>query len=225
MNDVLWGSCFPKLTDISEDLYKTAISSLMLKEYPAGYTILELGAACSHFAYLISGSLDIKVVSKSGREQTIVNISKDDFCVLNTICIISGGEYPAKASTTSYSEILFIEETMFELLLHESRLFRKFIFKGINVQLAEIFNQYQQLLLPNISERLAAYLVIHSKNGTKPIHITQKELANNLGTVREVVSRHMSFFKKNAWLDYSRGRIDLVNHEILAQLGEDYIDE
>lgn len=213
-----YGDCFPELTDIKDDLYDSVKQSLFIKKYLPNQVVMDSGNSCSHFAFLTSGSVDVFMRTKSGREVKLYTLTESDFCVLNTMCLICDSDFPGKAITNAASEFIMVESKIFKNLMHESDIFRHFIFEGLQQQLAMLLTRFEDAYAPPINEKLAALLITRSAHGTKPIYITQNKLADEVGTVREIISRHMCFFRDNGWLHYTRGIIHVDKPEILSEL-------
>ena len=211
-------SCIPELSDIDKELHNNIEKSLISKEAPLNHSLLKAGESCTHLLCLTHGSIKVISKSKTGRDITLYNISKNNLCVLNTLCLLCDSHYPAYATTTSHSKFLLLEASIFKDLINESEIFKKFIYDQIHKQFINTVTEFKQAYAPNISEQLACFLVHKSENGTKPIRMTQEELSREIRTAREVISRHMSFFKKNGWIQYSRGIIYIINLGVLIEL-------
>ena len=210
--------CIPELSDISKELYNNIENSLILKEVPANTLLLKAGESCTHLVCVTDGAIKVTSKSKNGREIPLYEITRNNLCVLNTLCLLCDSYYPAHAVTTSDSRFLLLEASIFKKLINESEIFKKFIYDQIHDQFIYTIAKFEQAYAPNICEQLAGLLVHKSENGTKPIVITQKELSNEIGTAREVISRNMSFFKKNGWIQYSRGIVYISNINVLTEL-------
>jgi len=134
------------------------------------------------------------------------------------MCLICDGNFPGAAISNTAVELVMVEAELFKTLMNKSEIFRHFIFNGLQQQLGTLLTRFEDAYAPPIDEKLALLLLNKSDHGAKEIHITQDQLAKEAGTVREIVSRHMRFFKDNDWLHYTRGTIYIDKPKVLAEL-------
>lgn len=209
---------FPDLNDIDDDFYDFVEKSLFTQKVMPNQKIMSSGDNCSHFGFLKSGSINVFMKTKSGREVKLYTLTNNDFCVLNTMCLICDGNFPGSAISNTDVEIVMVESSIFKRLMHESNVFRHFIFEGLQNQLGMLLTRFEDAYAPPIDEKLALLLMQKSDNGANTIHITQDQLAKEVGTVREIISRHMCFFKDNEWIHYTRGAVFIDKPEVLSEL-------
>ena len=179
--------------------------------------VFRSGDDCDVFLILLSGAIRVQLNSSRGREVTLYRITPGISCVLTTSCLLNGDVYPAEAVVESAIEALAISQEDFYKVLECSPGFRQFAFKGFSVNLGKIIAKVEQLAFTSIDSRLSrALLDLHEKGENR---ITHQELACELGTAREVVSRRLKHFESAGWIELSRGRINVSDRNELQILG------
>ncbi len=177
-----------------------------------------MGSVCHDYILVISGSIRVQVVTEKGREVILYHVRKGEGCVLTTSCLLGRTVFPAEGVTESAITILAISAVEFDLALGASARFRHFVFDNFSHRLSSILARIEQLCSPSIDRYLAATLLDLLDKNSLPIIATHQDLASELGTVREVVSRHLKRFETNGWVSLGRGSIEVLSVDRLAAL-------
>ncbi len=179
--------------------------------------ILVPGASCKEYILLAEGRLRIQFMTKSGREVILYHVNPGDDCVLTTSCLFSGDNFPVEAITETDVVIIAIPAKVFHETLELSVVFRKFVFSTFSKRLTDVIARMEMMCSSSIDCQLARTLL---QLGSKQpiISITHQELASEIGTVREVVSRHLKKFEMNHWIQLRRGSIELIHPHGLRNL-------
>ncbi|MDJ0698479.1 MAG: Crp/Fnr family transcriptional regulator [Woeseiaceae bacterium] len=181
--------------------------------------VFHAGDLCSSFLVLQKGSVRVQLVSASGREVTLYRIGPGGTCILTTSCLLGHENYPAEAIAECDVDALAIPAESFQAALDRSRSFRDFVFDGFSMRLTNVIRKIEQIAFTSIDARLAAALLARTERGTEAM--THHELAVELGTAREVVSRHLKNLESRGWLQLGRGRIVVVDRSALEALAGD----
>ncbi len=148
-------------------------------------------------------------IGESGREITLYQIGPGETCILNASCILSQAKYPAEAITLSDCTLLMIPAKEFATLVHKNETLRNFVFGLIGERLALIMALIEEIVFGRLDERLEDYLIEKSENDE--LLTTHQNIANDLGSSREVISRLLKDFEKNGKVLLSRNRIRLCS--------------
>jgi CRP/FNR family transcriptional regulator len=167
------------------------------------------GDLCQDFVLMLSGEKRIFKASNSKRELTLYEIVSGDICVLNASCILSNTRLPANASTTCETEVLLLPSQHFLDMIAKYEEMRAFVHSHINASLADIMALISEVAFGKMDERLMDYLIEKSENAT--LKRTHRQIANDLGTSREVVSRLLKDFERQGLILQSRNLIKLKN--------------
>ena len=178
--------------------------------------VFHLGDACEAFFILLEGSVRVQLTSAGGREVTLYRVGSGGSCLLTTSCLFSHDQYPAEALTESPVRAIAIPRPVFEALLESSPAFREYVFDGFARRLADVIARIEAVALTPIDGRLASTLLdMHERGQTA---VTHQALAVELGTAREVVSRHLKQMESRGWVALSRGQIAVLDPSALEAL-------
>ena len=181
--------------------------------------VFHLGDNCEAFVIVLRGSVCVRLTAASGREIILYRIAAGGSCLLTTSCLFSRERYPAEAIAESPVTALTIPLQSFERLLASSAAFRAYLFQGFAQRLASVIRRIEAVALTPVDRRLVAALLRLHDNGTAAV--THQSLALELGTAREVISRHLKRLEGQGLLELGRGRIKLLDPRALRHVAED----
>ena len=156
--------------------------------------------------------------SESGREIVLYRVQRGGSCVLTTSCLLSRSPYPAEGITETPVRALAIPAETFHQGLAESGEFRQFVFDAYAQRLAEVIALVEEISFDQINRRLARYLLQHASGNE--LVITHQDLATELGSAREVVSRQLKNFEQRGWIEQQRDKIKLCNPDGLKSIAQ-----
>jgi len=181
-----------------------------LMRIPADHAIASEGSDCGQLALVVSGKVRVYKLAESGREITLYRINSGDSCVLTASCIMSHTPFPAIAATETEVEALVIPSTKVYEWMSESKPWSAFIFGLISKRLAEVIAVLENVAFHRMDERIAAYLIAIASQGPT-VNITHHEIASDLGTTREVVSRILKGFETKGLVAGARGKLTIID--------------
>jgi len=184
---------------------------------PEGTIIFHQGDQCLNYLLVISGSVKVITRAENGREIVLYHIVSGGSCVLTTSCLISSDDYPAEGVTETDVLALAIPKPIFEQYMGESKAFRKQVFHSYGDRLIKLITLVEEISFAKLDIRLAKFLLENGSVNT-PIRTTHQALATELGSAREVISRQLKEFENKGWVQLSRGKIEIRNHDALATL-------
>ncbi len=201
---------FPFLKDASNDFLSKFFRTASIVRIPAGHTIASENSECGQLALVISGKVRVYKLSDSGREITLYRINSGDSCVLTASCIMSDSLFPAIATTEQDTEALIIPAPQTQEWMTLSKAWGSFIFALISRRLADVISVLEDVAFHHMDERIAAYLIALSSHGPT-LTITHHEIASDLGTTREVVSRILKEFERKGLIIGERGKLTITD--------------
>ena len=212
----LWKSSFPSLVDGDSGIIALIQKSRLLK-IEAQQKILSPGSTCKDYLLVAEGSLRVQFYTRSGRKVVLYHVKPGEDCVLTTSCIFSHDCFPAEGVTETEMSVIAIPTSDFHQTLQHSIEFRTFVFSTFGKRLAEVIARMEILCSSNIEQQLAKILLVLGK--VQPhIEITHQELASEVGSVREVISRQLKKFENQYWIKLGRGKIEILDKAGLKQL-------
>ncbi|WJW76078.1 Crp/Fnr family transcriptional regulator [Thiohalobacter sp. IOR34] len=213
----LWQRQFPALVADDDPVLAALAEQARLVTLPAGQRVFQPGGRCESYLLVASGSVRVQLLTESGREVVLYHVRAGDSCVLTTSCLLGGDHYPAEGVTETEVQAFLVAGRDFDAALQESGRFRRFVFARLGARLAEIIARIEQLTACSIDSRLA-HTLLGLRDAGDRARITHQALAAELGTAREVVSRHLKQFEERGWLELGRGSIRICDAAALARL-------
>jgi CRP/FNR family transcriptional regulator, anaerobic regulatory protein len=183
---------------------------------PAGTVLFRPGDSCGGLLVVQEGCIRVQLVSETGRQITLYRVMQDVACVLSTQCLLAGGTYPAEGIAETDVVGSFIGAVAVEKLLAEDAAFRGWLFGVYGTRLSELVLLVEDLLETAIDRRLAEHL-LRSQDGEGRVAQTHQAIAAELGTAREVVSRHLKDFERRGAVALSRGALTVLHADALRR--------
>jgi len=177
------------------------------KQLDAGAFLFQPGDSCNHFVLVTKGNVRVELLSTTGHQLLLYRINAGQSCVMTTACLIGSTSYTAQAVTESPVELLLLPGKEFRDKLDKTPEFRNFVFNGFADRLSAMMQRTMELVSHSVDQRLAAALVEHSRrhSGDASIALTHEQLAIEIGTSREVITRRLAVVKR------LRGRIEVLD--------------
>jgi CRP/FNR family transcriptional regulator len=212
-----WTQHFPGLRKLEPDVAGPLVEASKVVRLPAGTRIFGPGQAPEAYLLLLKGTVRVQQVSETGREIVLYRVSAGESCALTTACLMGYEEYQADGIAESDVEAVAIPRATFDQMIATSAAFRRFVFTAFSVRITNLFRVIEDVAFARVDVRLAQRLL---DLGGKSHHIelTHQQLAAELGTAREVISRQLNEFQRRGWISTTRGAIDVVNADGLKRL-------
>ena len=211
-----WLDQFPKLQKLPADLRAELERGSTVVWLPAGSRIYGPGQAPQSFLLLLEGSVRVQQVGESGREIVLYRVTAGESCTLTTACLMGYDDYIAEAIAETDTRAVTISRGTFDDLIARSPDFRKFVFTAFSNRVTELCRIIDDVAFARMDVRLAQKLIELAHDG-RTVTATQQQLASELGTAREVVSRMLSDFHRRGWVTSSaRGTILIDDRAALA---------
>ena len=165
---------------------------------------------------MLDGSVRVQMLADTGREIVLYRVRSGESCVLTTACLMGDEAYSAEGVVEEPTRAVILPRPVFDEFLATSDGFRRFVFAGFGHRVAEILATMQDAVFHRVDARLARHLAARAEDG--PLLATHRDLAAELGTAREVVSRHLKAFEKRGLVRLGRGTVAVIDRPGLARL-------
>jgi CRP/FNR family transcriptional regulator, anaerobic regulatory protein len=179
------------------------------------------GDRCSHFALVGSGDIRVFKSGESGHEITLYHVQDGNPCLVNMLCVFLDQPAMANAVVEAPTEAVIVPGAVFRNWIATNEKVRKFVFAVMAQRLVNVMVLVEELAFRRMDERLARLLMQRFSNPERTLRViaeTHEELAGELGTAREVVSRLLKEFERLGAIAIARGRVELSNENILRSL-------
>lgn len=171
-------------------------------------TVLFDSTSCKGVLVVISGVVRVYIVSESGREITLYRLFENDVCTLSISCIMGTMPMQAMIKADTDCRIASLSNDIFSTLHEKSPEIQKLMLATMNARLNDVMWVVEQVAFRGMDRRIGEFLL--SRPSTI-IYSTHEEIAAELGTAREVVSRMLKYFEKNGYIELSRGKMKLID--------------
>jgi len=194
-----------------------------LQSVNSGSILHNNGSACTNVYFVVKGRIRLYRVLPNGKEITLYRIRENEMCLFSMACILEHEPLDAIAYVEKPTELLVFPENVIMTLMDQNREFRNFLFKRLLKSLSEVMYLVEELTFQNMNQRLARYLILQiqeNKNLNLKIKNTHDQIALELGTAREVISRLLKELEMESIVLLSRGMIHIKNMEMLKKLAD-----
>lgn len=211
----------PLFADLTEAELELLAERALSRKYQPGEMIFSEGDACEGLYVLQSGNVKIFNTSASGREQ-VLHIERAGNS-LAELPVFDGGDYPASAAAVNNCTLLFISKRDFHTFCMERPEVSLKVLKVVSARLRTLVSIIEELSFTTVRNRLASWLLQEAKSrGQKTprgieftLHISNQDLAFQIGTVRELVSRNLSYFQSEGMLKVEGRKVTITNLQAL----------
>jgi CRP/FNR family transcriptional regulator len=210
-------SRFPGLSRLETGILATLAQSAQELRIPAGTRIFGPGHPPAAYLLLVQGTVRVQQVSEGGREIVLYRVSAGESCTLTTACLLGYEDYQAEGMTETEVDALAVPRPAFDDLIARSAEFRRFVFSAFSSRISNLFRLIEEVAFSRIDVRLAQRL-LELADARGRVALTHQQLASELGTAREVISRQLHEFQRRGWIATSRGAIDISDCAGLRQL-------
>ncbi len=205
---------FPVFAAMDAQLLDRVLDRSELRTAPAGSVLFDARQPCRGFPLLLEGSVRVTQTSAAGREILLYRLDPGQGCILSGGCLLGHSNYLARAVAEQDVMLLSLPPALFhELLLHHEP-FRRVVFDMYGTRLAEVIELVEEVAFRRLDMRLAELLASRAP----AFEATHQGLADELGSVRESVSRLLRSFENRGWVRLERERIAVLDPAALRAL-------
>jgi CRP/FNR family transcriptional regulator len=211
---------FPELEELEEEHRGALLGSLQFNRLRGGDIAYRQGQHCRAYVMCLEGQTRVFKTSESGRAILLYQVGPGETCVLTTSCLMAGSPFPAES--TAETDVLHaaLPASVFHRLLGVSPRFRKFVLDNYGDLLSSLIMLVDEVAFASLDLRLAKRLLAEA-DAKGVVAKTHQQLALDLGSVREVISRYLAEWERMGWVRASRGMIEVRDRAALAGYGGD----
>ena len=207
---------YPMLGEITASQLGDCLSNAALIYAPAGTVMFDENQPCQGFPLILSGSVRVIKASSNGRELQLYRVGPGESCILTSSCLLGHALYHARGIVEQDVVLVALPSASFKSLLSQSESFRDYVFGLFSERLTDLMQLVSAVAFQKLDQRLAALLYAKSS----PIHTTHQALADELGSVREIVSRLLKSFADQGWVKLGREQIEVIDVTALRLFSE-----
>lgn len=204
---------YPMLRGLPTAELDTLLTSAAVMDLPAGAVIFDEGQACQGFPLLLSGSVRVVKSAPNGRELRLYGVDAGGSCILTSSCLLGHSDYQARGIADRAVRMAVLSVATFKHLIATQEAFRDYVFALFSERLTGLMQLVSAVAFQKLDQRLATLLATRPS----PIRTTHQALADELGSVREIVSRLLKNFAEQGWIRLAREQIEILDAPALQR--------
>lgn len=205
MNSALL-NLYPILHEIDAGIRQSAFQNAQLLKVPAGTVLFDERQPCMGFPFLLTGSIKVIKAAPNGRVLPLYRVLPGETCIVTSSCLLGHVEYNARGETEGETSLIFLPREQFDSLLGVPP-FRDFIFRLFSERIIGLMQLVEEVAFHKLDQRLANLLLGKGKT----LHTTHQALADELGSVREIVSRLLKDLAEQGLVELGREQITVLD--------------
>jgi CRP/FNR family transcriptional regulator len=198
---------YPAFESMPEALLQYAVDHGVLRVAPAGSVMFDEKNPCQAFPMLLEGVIRVSKIAPNGRELQLYRVVPGESCILSTSCMLGTAPYTARGTAETDVTVFALPAPLFDKLLSEHQPFRSYVFTLFADRIVDLMQLVEAVAFQKLDQRLAALLL----GKGRLIRVTHQALADELGSVREIVSRLLKAFAEQGYVSLGREQIEIVN--------------
>lgn len=207
---------YPVLGQLPADAFAALTRGAQLMQLPAGTAVFDERQACQGFPFVLLGGIRVVKSAPNGRELPLYRVAPGETCIITSSCLLGHTDYNARGVTETATELLLLPRPLFETLLAHPA-FRDFVFQLFSERIADLMQLIEEVAFRKLDQRLAALLLGRGR----VVHATHQQLADELGSVREIVSRLLKGFAAQGFVLLGREQIEILDPAALRRLSSE----
>jgi CRP/FNR family transcriptional regulator len=213
-----WLALFPALRELEPQHHEELLAAVRFNRLNEGDVAYRQGQHCHNYVMCIDGRTRVFKTSESGREILLYQVGAGQTCVLTTSCLMAGSDFPAESTAETDVLLAALPASVFHRLMTVSPPFRQFVLDNYGDLLSSLITLVDEVAFASLDLRLARRLIAEADDHGMVLK-THRQLAQDLGSVREVISRYLNEWERMGWVRASRGSIEVLNPGALAKYG------
>jgi CRP/FNR family transcriptional regulator len=206
---------YPALAGLPESTLAAALDKAEVVSLAAGTPLFGEGSVCRQFPLVLAGSIRVAKVGE-GRELHLYRVTPGESCVLTSSCLVGGRDYPATGVVESDVRLVVLPKAVFDELVASHPPFRQYVFGLFAERLTDLMALVEAVAFHKLDRRVAAALLGHGR----VVEMTHQQLADSVGSVREIVTRVLRSFVDQGFVKLGRGSIEVLDAAGLRSVAE-----
>jgi CRP/FNR family transcriptional regulator len=205
---------YPALEGLSAAGLERLLADSQILRANAGAVLFDEDSPCQAFPLLVQGTIRVSKTGANGRELQLYRVVPGEACILTSSCLLGQVAYRARGVADSDVVAVALPPAVFTALLAEHEPFRRYVFGLFAERMAELMALVEAVAFQRLDQRLAALLL----GKGRIVRTTHQALADELGSVREIVSRLLKSFAERGLVSLSREQVEIVDARRLREI-------
>ncbi len=212
-------SALPFWKDLAEEERSAILNCSQIRAYRQGELIYAKDQECLGLIRVLRGAVRTFMLSEEGREIRLYGIGAGDTDVLSAACVMNEITFETQMVADQDTELLVVPAVCLSKFKQSNVFVRCFLFEKLGQRFSDAMHAMQAILFTRVDQRLAATL-LQQAGGTGRLRATHEQLAKEINTAREVVSRTLKEMERQGLIRLGRGRIELTSLPGLRRLAD-----
>lgn len=217
-NAILSG-LLPFWKSIGEETRNELVQKAELVHFSKGQSLHAGQGECSGLFLIQSGRIRAYSITKEGKEITLFRLLDRDMCIFSASCMMKNISFDIYISAETEVDAIRIPTEVYEACSEKEISMTRFMNEILSSRMSDVMWILEQILFMSVDKRLASFLIEQAQlEESDTLMITHEQIANHLGSAREVVSRMLRYFTKEGLVEVKRGRVILTDKKNLIKL-------
>ncbi|MFN6388775.1 MAG: Crp/Fnr family transcriptional regulator [Bacteroidota bacterium] len=196
--------------DWEDGLYDAILNEAELKEAKAGTTLLKMGQNIKSAMLVVEGTIKLYQEDEAGGEYFMYHLNPGEACAVTLVCNYHHEQSQVLAKAVTDIQYLTIPIAFMEKWLNEFKSWHYFVIKTYRSRYEELLKTINEIAFKNMDERLEFYILKYVKQFGSIVNLTHQDIANDLNSSREVISRLLKKMEHNGWIVMNRNSFDWI---------------
>lgn len=206
---------YPALASLPAERVTDLLRRTAAMHLPAGTQVFAEHQRCQGFPLLIDGGIKVIKLAASGRELMLYRVVPGGSCIISSSCLLGHSDYNARGIAETPLTLLALPVDAFAALMVDHAPFRDFVFHLFAERICELMQLVEEVAFARLDQRLAKVLLARHET---VLNVTHQQLADELGSVREIVSRLLKGFAAQGLVTLGREQLTIVDRPGLQKL-------
>jgi len=209
---------FPLLNALPDDVLSELAKSITPQRLEEDEILFLEGQSINSLFFVLEGWLKTEKNSADGRQQTLRLIGPGE--VINELAVFSNSETSMSLIALENAMVFKVSRVQVEGLIENYPAFSHVIIMNLSKRIQHLLTQVENLSLYNVEARLARLLLVETEDDVLIRHSwkTQSEIANQIGTVLDVVNRNLNKLENQGIIEVTREKIIIINRPELEEI-------
>jgi CRP/FNR family transcriptional regulator len=196
--------------DWEEGLYEAIVKEAELKQAKAGDVLLKMGQNIKSAMLVVEGTIKLYQEDENGGEYFMYHLNPGEACAVTLVCNYHHEQSHVLAKAVTDIQYLAIPIEFMDKWLNEYKSWHYFVIKTYRSRYEELLKTIHEVAFKNMDERLEFYIKKQVAQFGVTVKLTHQEIANDLNTSREVISRLLKKMEHNNWIKMNRNSFDWI---------------
>ncbi len=212
---------FPIWKSLTKEEQLRLKNSAVLHQVHTADVVHDAAQECTGLLLVVSGQLRAFIISDAGKEITLYRLLERDLCLFSASCIIRSIQFDITVTAEKDTAFYLIPTDVYKSLMERSITISAYTNEVMASRMSDVMWLMEQVMWKSFDKRLAAFLIEEQLLNNSPVlTITHEQIANHLGSAREVVTRMLRYLQSENLLTLSRGTITITDPDALDALAQ-----